>query len=110
MLSNFLGTEFHTQAVLRDVEDERSYQNEKWGQQSHPDGTGRPGDEFEAANAKLICGQNLPHQDNWRDILNEEVWEAFAETDPVRLREELVQVAAVAVAWIEAIDRREEAK
>lgn len=32
--------------------------------------------------------------------------EALAESDPARLRAELVQVAAVAVCWIEAIDRR----
>ena len=31
----------------------------------------------------------------------------FAEHDPEQLRKELLQVAAVAVAWIEAIDRRE---
>jgi hypothetical protein len=42
----------------------------------------------------------------WVDILEEEVAEAAAESDPAKLRAELVQVAAVAVAWIEAIDRR----
>ncbi|MFI1165600.1 hypothetical protein ACH4UM_18790 [Streptomyces sp. NPDC020801] len=36
----------------------------------------------------------------------EEALEALAEDDPGKLRAELVQVAAVAVAWIEAIDRR----
>ena len=35
----------------------------------------------------------------------EEVAEAFEEHDPARLRSELVQVAAVAVAWVEKIDR-----
>lgn len=30
----------------------------------------------------------------------------MAEKDPVNLRAELIQVAAVAVAWVEAIDRR----
>lgn len=43
----------------------------------------------------------------WRDILAEEFNEALAESDPDRLRAELVQVAAVAVNWVEAIDRRE---
>jgi hypothetical protein len=42
----------------------------------------------------------------WRDILLEEVYEAFAETDSDRLREELIQVAAVALSWVDAIDRR----
>ena len=43
----------------------------------------------------------------WADILREEYFEALAETDPARLRVELIQVAAVAVAWVEAIDRAE---
>jgi hypothetical protein len=42
----------------------------------------------------------------WADIFEEEVAEALAEVDLERLREELLQVAAVAVAWVEAIDRR----
>ena len=37
------------------------------------------------------------------------VGEAFAESDPDKLRTELIQVAAVAVAWIESIDRNSEA-
>jgi len=45
----------------------------------------------------------------WEMILLEEVWEALAETDPVKLRAELIQVAAVAVAWVEDIDSRHEA-
>jgi len=45
-------------------------------------------------------------QVTWRDILYEEVLEAYVETDWSALRAELVQVAAVAVAWIEHLDRR----
>ena len=40
------------------------------------------------------------------DILAEEVAEVYAESDPDRLRAELIQVAAVCVQWIEAIDGR----
>lgn len=40
----------------------------------------------------------------WRDILTEEVFEAYAEDDPIAVRAELVQVAAVAVKMIAAID------
>ncbi|MER6951259.1 hypothetical protein ABT294_45315 [Nonomuraea sp. NPDC000554] len=43
---------------------------------------------------------------SWRHILHEEVLEAFAEDDPELLRAELVQVAAVAVKWVQALDRR----
>ncbi len=43
----------------------------------------------------------------WRHVLDEEVCEAFAESDPARLRAELIQVAAVALRWIDAIDSRD---
>lgn len=92
--------------VYSEIGRERAAQDAKWGEQNHPDGTGRPGDGFQAEMAREICKANGPGEDNWRDILTEEVHEAYAETDPARLRAELVQVAAVVVAWIEAIDRR----
>ena len=43
----------------------------------------------------------------WADVLGEETAEAISETDPARLRAELVQVASVAVRWIASLDRRE---
>jgi len=42
----------------------------------------------------------------WADILLEEVAESFAEDTPTRVREEMVQVAAVAFKIIAAIDAR----
>lgn len=80
--------------VLAAVAAERARQDAKWGQQN--------------------C-----HDFEWVSILTEEVGEAAAEANEANfssgrnrgdfslLREELVQVAAVACAWIEAIDRRE---
>ena len=41
----------------------------------------------------------------FKDVLMEEVAEVFAESDPEKLRAELIQVAAVAVQWVEKIDR-----
>ncbi|MDP3208119.1 MAG: hypothetical protein Q8M65_03130 [Rhodoglobus sp.] len=41
----------------------------------------------------------------WWHILREEVFEASAEDDPMGLRAELVQVGAVVLKWIEALDR-----
>lgn len=74
--------------VLRDVHLERHQQDEKWGEQNHEDSY-------------------------WLGILMEEVGESATDvientldSHTARLREELVQVAAVAVAWIECIDRR----
>jgi hypothetical protein len=92
--------------VLYEIAAERIRQDAKWGEQNHPDGTGRPGDAEEATRLRAACKANGPAEDNWRDILTEEVAEAFAETGPDALRAELIQVAAVVVAWIGAIDRR----
>lgn len=91
---------------LTDILTERACQDAKWGEQNHPDGTGRPGDLWRATFAKEACEKAVRHGDlTFRHILDEEVQEAFAESDPVRLREELIQVAAVAVAWVEKLDR-----
>ncbi|MFI6922831.1 hypothetical protein ACIBIZ_23010 [Nonomuraea spiralis] len=93
--------------VLADVTAERMAQDALWGMQALPDGTGgehrtaesdRARDETEAAARRGAL--------TWRHVLVEEVLEALAESDPVRLRAELIQVAAVAVKWSQALDRR----
>jgi len=105
-----------TDDVLTEVAAERLRQDERWGEQNHPDGTGvvplrasliaillgRPSEEAKKLNAVAVRQDAL----TWNLILLEEVLEALEERDPERLREELVQVAAVAVGWCEAIDRR----
>lgn len=92
--------------VFEDVESERESQDAKWGEQNHPDGTSEDYT-FNAFIAKQgYKAASIHGQLTWRHILTEEFYEALAETDPVKLRAELIQVAAVAVAWIEAIDRR----
>lgn len=78
-----------TYQVLLEVERERGRQDKKWGQQNHGDAM-------------------------WSLILGEEVGEAcnavlerlFQGSNDASTRDELIQVAAVAVAWVEAIDRR----
>jgi hypothetical protein len=95
-----------TVGVLGEIAAERARQSAKWGQPDHLDGTARVGDRHTAARLRAACKANGPAEDNWRDILAEEVAEAFAEAGSARLRVELIQVAAVAVAWVEAIDRR----
>ena len=106
--------------VLDEVAAERRQQDRKWGRQDHPsfdaivaDGSwlragagswtvwGTIGEDLEST-ARL----ELKDGATWAAILAEEVGEAFQERDEAKLRTELVQVAAVAVAWIEAIDRR----
>lgn len=94
-------------AVTGEVAAECQRQVELWGEQNHPDGTALSEDASLAEDVKrlndmFVATGNL----TWRDILWEEVREAFAESDRDRLREELVQVAAVAVSWVNALDRR----
>lgn len=94
--------------ILDEVETERYAQDEKWGQQNHPDGTGGAYFAGEAVVYRNVCDHaHKVGQGTWRHILREEVYEAFAESDPAKLRTELIQVAAVAAAWVEAIDRRQ---
>lgn len=92
--------------VLSEIGLERSAQDAKWGEQNHPDGTGAPWDEKLAKSCRIACEKAAEEgRLTWRHILMEEMAEAFAETNHVALRKELVQVAAVAAAWVEAIDR-----
>jgi hypothetical protein len=100
--------------ILSEILRERTRQDQKWGEQNHPDGTGPqhvwvftgPA-AFVAESVRSECQRKAADGFcTWLDILLEEAAEAFAESDSAKLREELIQVAAVAVSWVEAIDRR----
>lgn len=108
-------------SVLSDIVNERYRQDAKWGERNHPDGTGPevswglddPGYAAEDATTfrqitqDCAAGKLGPdHPLTWLNIALEEIAEAFAEEDSVKLRAELVQCAAVFTAWAEAIDRR----
>lgn len=73
--------------ALRAIHEERKAQDRQWGEQNH-------------GNTR------------WLPILTEEVGEVAKAInegdDPEHLIEELIQVAAVAVSWVEAIGRREQ--
>jgi NTP pyrophosphatase (non-canonical NTP hydrolase) len=78
--------------IYGNIESERFRQDKKWGDQS--------------GNANVV----------WSTVLTEEVGEAAKAVLELdfghggtweELREELIQSAAVCVAWIEAIDKRE---
>jgi hypothetical protein len=107
-------------AVLAEVSEERARQDVKWGEQNHPNGTGddRLLPAFSITyNGQATMGTLAYTARNWCQslaesgtctyaaILLEEVGEALAEEDSAALRAELIQVAAVAVAWVEKIDR-----
>lgn len=94
------------QRVLREVAAERAAQDALWGVQALPDGTG-PTYAPEADRAKqAVTDAAAEGHLTWRHILHEEVLEAFAEDDADRLRAELIQVAAVAIKWIQSLDKR----
>ena len=97
--------------LVLEIDGELTRQNDKWGEQNHSDGTGSTlsqmtANSYKAANDAAVQKDTL----TWSGILLEEVYEALAEKDHGPLREELVQVAAVAAQWILAIDRADAAQ
>lgn len=95
------------------IREERKHQDKKWGPQNHPSftewaqGYGIPTEN----EAKVACDAAFAEgHGTWSHILIEELAEAvFAKTEEKR-KEELIQVAAVAIAWIESIERNERHK
>jgi hypothetical protein len=57
---------------------------------------------FRSAYERYEEEQGLP---TWRHLVLEEVAEAFQEDDPERRAEELIQVAALCVSWVERITK-----
>lgn len=113
-------------AVLFDVARERHRQDSKWGEQNHPDfyqvkdlNTGENlgpmplpqrfnyyGIQNED-DAKSDCERAFKNgKGNWCHILLEEISEAVGTTSEEKLEEELIQNAAVIVAWVQCIRRR----
>lgn len=93
--------------VLSEVAAERKRQDRLWGEQNHPDGTSGHNFRKMADLARRSCQKAADGgYVTWLHIAREEFYEVMAETDPEKLRAELVQCAAVFVAWIECIDRR----
>ncbi|MFF3643421.1 hypothetical protein [Streptomyces sp. NPDC002564] len=104
-------TLFTTPGVAKfaeEIDAERQRQIAKFGEQHHPDGTGAEyyvgmADEARQDVERFVAQHSGPQ---WALVLLEEVYEALAESDPARLRAELVQVAAVCAAWVADIDSR----
>lgn len=95
--------------ILGDVWAERVRQIEKFGEQHREDGAdpmtygpiaARSRENFQ--NAEANGGAT------WHRALNGPFFESVSETDPAMLRASLVELAAVACAWIEDIDSRKE--
>ena len=106
----------HTLNVLVEVAEERHAQDERWGQQDHPVHTP------EDPGGQELLGRSYDHAERWAKYLFsqgrrswaliqlEEVFEALSARRPRDQRTEFIQVAAVAVAAVEAIDRAEAKK
>lgn len=114
-----------TDWITAQIADERQRQDEKWGQQDHPDVdpvlTGRPGgctplrmaQEYEIPTAtrakQLVDFAARKGEQSFAGILIEEVAEAVEAAtlgDTENTVTELIQCAAVIQQWIEAIGRR----
>ena len=108
--------------IFNEIFNERSKQEAKWGEQNHPNGTGTQDCENLISFVGLSTSYGYVRQSDcakslcdsatdagfvtWAHILLEEMIEAFDEKDDDQIRKELIQVAAVAHAWIQAIDRK----
>lgn len=115
--------ECQTVGVLADVAEERAQQFARYGtNEDVPDGTGPEVEwiplltqndtlDFDATSIEVDFRADYEQVDaagqlTFMHLVREEIAEAFAESDPQRLREELIQVAALAVSWVEKIDAR----
>ena len=107
--------------ILQEIKEERARQNEKWGEQNHTDSpmesvfmdiVDLSEDEYIPAvdASRRVCEEAAGSGNcTWSHIFLEEVLEvedAARQGDVDELEEELIQVAAVAVQWVEAIRRR----
>lgn len=104
-------------ALLGKVGQEMQRQQDKWGEQNHPSWLlddvfmicEEHGIELSTDMAKGLCDERLDASVcSWQDILNEEVLEARDEAindNQEALKEELIQIAAVALSWVQSIER-----
>jgi hypothetical protein len=101
--------------VISDVRAERARQFAMYGtNEDLEDGTGphvnwlgmSASSAESIARAHYLDYESVHGKPTWRHLVLEEVAESFQEDNPARLRAELLQVAALAVSWIEKIDAR----
>lgn len=109
-------------SILNEIVEERKYQDNKFGKQVHPclDQTllNREGSctsdrmcqHFEIpteARAKFLCDNSFKAgQGTYAHIAIEELSEAVSQFDIYTRRAEVIQLAAVCVAWVESIDHQ----
>ena len=96
--------------VLLEIRDERRRQDLKWGQQNHPWNHGYSWAHLTTAARARTKVNTLArkHRLDYAGILAEEFYETLEADTLQAARAELIQVAAVAVAAIESIDRNQQ--
>jgi hypothetical protein len=81
-----MGYPAYVRRQVQEVEEERDAQLRKWGHQHWPDGTGASGSQQDADVARDRCDlAGMQGCVTWRHILEEEFFEALAESDAARL-------------------------
>jgi hypothetical protein len=96
---------FKHQGIVDEVFAERERQVEQWGDGMPPLGTTEDYAPWRDAFRAYCQRRSAKGTVTMADVLLEEVFEALAETDPAKARDELVQAVAVGVKMIEGIDR-----
>lgn len=99
--------------IVNEILHERDAQDALFGRQDDlPNGTGPEydpeADDYADAYRESCDKAFREGRGTFRHVFLEEVFEALAESDPVKLRAELLQAVAVGVKWLEAIDKQEE--
>jgi hypothetical protein len=93
--------------VLREIAAERYAHDARCGARRHPDGTGRGGDREGADAARAACESAFAAgTGTWRDIFEEEVRAAFAQTQLHKLADGLRHAVVVAVNWLDDLRSR----
>ena len=108
--------------IFDEIKLERQKQDEKWGEQTHPcldqtllnrEGSCTPQrmcENYEIPSetrAKFMCDNSFKNgTGTYAHIALEEFAEVLSEFDITKRRQELVQLTAVCLAWIECIDRQ----
>lgn len=94
------------QGVVDEVFAERERQVEQWGEGMPPLGTGGPSYVTAARWYREQCQLRADAGTvTMADVILEEVFEALAEGDTAKARDELIQVIAVGFKMVEGIDR-----
>lgn len=96
---------FRHQGIVDELFAEREAQIAQWGDGMPPLGTDEQYESWRDAFRAYCQRRSAKGTVTMADVLLEEVFEALSEVDPAKARDELIQVAAVAIKMVEGIDR-----